>query len=84
MSGAHSALEPRLPIPNRTVKRGSADDSVDYPRESRSAPDSHQVKSPGLVPGLFAPSGSPKSSKRTKRIEVSNSIVLVAYKKGIG
>ena len=28
MSGAHSALEPRLPIPNRTVKRGRADDSV--------------------------------------------------------
>ena len=28
MSGAPSALEPRLPIPNRTVKRGSADDSA--------------------------------------------------------
>jgi hypothetical protein len=28
MSGTHSALEPRLPIPNRTVKRGRADDSV--------------------------------------------------------
>ena len=28
MSGAHSALEPRLPIPNRTVKRGRANDSV--------------------------------------------------------
>jgi hypothetical protein len=28
MSGAHSVLEPRLPIPNRTVKRGRADDSV--------------------------------------------------------
>ena len=27
-SGTHSALEPRLPIPNRTVKRGCADDSV--------------------------------------------------------
>ncbi len=28
MSGAHSALEPPLPIPNRTVKRGRANDSV--------------------------------------------------------
>ena len=31
----HSELDPRLPIPNRTVKRLSADDSADYPRESR-------------------------------------------------
>jgi hypothetical protein len=31
MSGAHSALEPPLPIPNRTVKRGRADDSVQLP-----------------------------------------------------
>ena len=30
MSGAQSALEPPLPIPNRTVKRGSADDSARY------------------------------------------------------
>ena len=28
-SGGHSELVPRLPIPNRTVKRLSADDSVD-------------------------------------------------------
>ena len=36
--GGHSELEPRLPIPNRTVKRLCADDSVDYPCESRSPP----------------------------------------------
>lgn len=27
-SGGHSSLDPRLPIPNRTVKRVCADDSV--------------------------------------------------------
>ena len=32
---SHSELDPLLPIPNRTVKRLSADDSADYPRESR-------------------------------------------------
>ena len=26
--GGHSALDPHLPIPNRTVKRSCADDSV--------------------------------------------------------
>ena len=26
----HSAVEPRLPIPNRTVKRSRADDSAGY------------------------------------------------------
>ena len=31
-------MVPRLPIPNRTVKRLSADDSVDYPCESRTPP----------------------------------------------
>src|SRR5574343_2000303 len=29
MSGSHSEVAPRLPIPNRTVKRLSADDSAD-------------------------------------------------------
>lgn len=29
MSGGHSEVVPRLPIPNRTVKRLSADDSAD-------------------------------------------------------
>ena len=38
MLGGHSELDPRLPIPNRTVKRLCADDSADYPRESRSPP----------------------------------------------
>ena len=38
--GGHSELVPRLPIPNRTVKRLCADDSVDYPCESRSPPNS--------------------------------------------
>src|SRR6185369_1285156 len=28
--GGHSSLEPRLPIPNRTVKRVCADDSVPF------------------------------------------------------
>ena len=32
---SHSELDPLLPIPNRAVKRLSADDSADYPRESR-------------------------------------------------
>ena len=38
--GGHSELVPRLPIPNRTVKRLCADDCVDYPSESRSPPNS--------------------------------------------
>jgi hypothetical protein len=33
----HSELVPPLPIPNRTVKQLSADDSADYPCESRSS-----------------------------------------------
>ena len=40
LSDDHSELAPLLPIPNRTVKRLSADDSVDYPCESRSSSDS--------------------------------------------
>src|SRR5688572_2309032 len=30
LPGGHSSLEPRLPIPNRTVKRVCADDSVPF------------------------------------------------------
>src|SRR2546423_9354490 len=30
LCGGHSSLEPRLPIPNRTVKRVCADDSVPF------------------------------------------------------
>ena len=41
MPGDHSKLEPPLPIPNRTVKRLCADDSADYPCESRSSPGSY-------------------------------------------
>lgn len=41
MPGDHSKLEPLLPIPNRTVKRLRADDSADYPCESRSSPGSY-------------------------------------------
>ena len=37
MSDDHSELEPPLPIPNRAVKRLSADDSADYPCESRTS-----------------------------------------------
>ena len=36
--GGHSALDPPLPIPNRVVKRGRADDSVHSACESRSLP----------------------------------------------
>jgi hypothetical protein len=49
-------LEPRLPIPNRTVKRARADDSVHLACESRSPPGHiHQAKNPGVerVPGFF-------------------------------
>jgi hypothetical protein len=38
-SGDHSEVVPLLPIPNRTVKNLSADDSADYLCESRSLPD---------------------------------------------
>ena len=38
-SGDHSEVVPLLPIPNRTVKHLSADDSADYLCESRSSPD---------------------------------------------
>ena len=38
-SGDHSEVVPLLPIPNRTVKHLSADDSADYLCESRSLPD---------------------------------------------
>ena len=34
-------MVPRLPIPNRTVKRLSADDSVVLPCESRSLPNTY-------------------------------------------
>ena len=52
-SDDHSELEPRLPIPNRTVKRFSADDSADYPCESRTSSGTHYRICPVLVTGLF-------------------------------
>ena len=45
-SGAHSVLEPPLPIPNRTVKHDRANDSEHLARESRSAPDYPTKKRP--------------------------------------
>jgi hypothetical protein len=52
-SDDHSELVPLLPIPNRTVKRLSADDSVDYPCESRTSSDSYKVKRPAFQGGAF-------------------------------
>ena len=46
MPDDHSPLEPPLPIPNRTVKRWHADDSVDYPCESRSSSGTLKTESP--------------------------------------
>src|ERR1035438_5861341 len=46
MSDDHSKLAPLLPISNRTVKRLRANDSVDYPCESRSSSDSLQIENP--------------------------------------
>jgi toxin CptA len=46
MPDGHSELEPPLPIPNRAVKRLSADDSADYPCESRTSSGTHDTKTP--------------------------------------
>ena len=46
MPDDHSPLAPRLPIPNRTVKRWRADDSTDSPCESRSSSGTLQAKRP--------------------------------------
>ena len=48
MSDDNSELEPPLPIPNRAVKRLSADDSADYPCESRTSSGTHETEKPGL------------------------------------
>ena len=55
MLGGHSSLDPPDPIPNSEVKRTCADDSVDYPCESRSPPGSLSDKPPQrkLQGGLF-------------------------------
>ena len=55
LCGGHSSLEPRLPIPNRTVKRVCADDSVHSACESRLPPRHTPNENPGLerAPGFF-------------------------------
>jgi hypothetical protein len=45
---------PLLPIPNRTVKRLSADDSADCPCESRTLPDPLSREAQLEIAGLFA------------------------------
>ena len=52
MLGGHSALDPLLPIPNRTVKRSCADDSAHTVCESRSPPGS-----PTKTPLRYQPRG---------------------------
>ena len=53
MSDDHSEVVPPLPIPNRTVKRLSADDSADYLCESRSSSDSSKSKKPKVTSWAF-------------------------------
>src|SRR5689334_15597664 len=56
MSDDHSELEPPLPIPNRAVKRLSADDSADFPCESRTSSGTHKSERPqpqGSGPFVF-------------------------------
>ena len=60
MPDDHSPLEPPLPIPNRTVKRRHADDSVDYPCESRS--------SSGTLKAKAHPCGGPFALRRAARV----------------
>ena len=56
-------MVPRLPIPNRTVKRTSADDSTDYPCESRTLPNAYLRHPPdGGCCALW------KTTKRKKKI----------------
>ena len=51
--GGHSEVDPRLPIPNRTVKRLCADASADCPRESRSPPGAPNEKAHPARGGPF-------------------------------
>ena len=46
MPDDHSPLAPRLPIPNRTVKRWHADDSTELPCESRSLSGTQKANGP--------------------------------------
>ena len=52
MPDDHSAVEPPLPIPNRTVKRRSADDSGHLARESRTSSGKPFSTKPGPRTGL--------------------------------
>ena len=61
MPDDHSEVEPLLPIPNRTVKRFSADDSEHLARESRSSSGKLLPKPPGSYPGgLFVLTPAPR------------------------
>ena len=53
MPDDHSDVVPLLPIPNRTVKRVSADDSADCPCESRTSSGSYSPKSPPVKRWAF-------------------------------
>ena len=64
MPDDHSKLAPLLPIPNRTVKRLSADDSADYLCESRTS-SSFYTKNPHSDEWGFLFSG--KSKGRHKK-----------------
>ena len=52
-SGTHSALAPHLPIPNRTVKRGCADDSVHSYAKVGQCQTPHAGKSLSQTAGAF-------------------------------
>src|SRR5436309_2536127 len=68
MPGDHSKLEPLLPIPNRTVKRLRADDSADYPCESRSSPGSYtQNPQPHKLGVLLLPARSSFAQRRRRK-----------------
>ena len=69
MPDDHSPLEPRLPISNRTVKRRRADDSADYPCESRSLSGTPpQQKSPPQV-GFFAGTSIAEAVSASPRLD---------------
>ena len=72
MPDDHSPLDPPLPIPNRTVKRRHADDSVDYPCESRSSSGTPQAPKPNPRLGFFACRMDPKAMLR--RLLISNDL----------
>ncbi len=75
----HSPLAPPLPIPNRTVKRRRADDSTDYPCESRSLSGTPQTQKPtstwafvlGKVATLSDPGSDrwPRVSRRARPLD---------------